>query len=502
MAELSTLFSHFLFGAGWSSYIVFGWIIMDMQKNGLIAFDFYFPMYNWFFPFSYNPLNRELLSKIKDNKLDIYKYIGNSPRNRALYFHIPYCQDICSFCPFTREICSDDNVLDKYVKALEREIYLKTQYENIAGHPVDSIFIGGGTPSILKPKHILRLGKAIRNNFNTVGLKEFSFEMNAKTVTPDRVAALKEIGVTHARMGVQTFNPKYRELFRLTATLNQIYNGARLLNDSFDYVCVDLLYGMHGQSPDDFLKDLHHIISLGTPTIDVYPINNTVTQAQLNKSYRDSNLMPTSGLSKLSMNIVLNEFMRAGGYFPHNGHGYVKLKNSMSNNSEVVTNSHRFQYHEAIYGYKGHEVIGFGSVAFSSFDGYVAGNSGNTKEYVEKLLNDNDLLFGAGEYDINLCESKGISLHLPYHGEAEKAKMNMDAVKPEILERLGKAIGRGLVTEDETSYKLTRLGWYWYVNLLYYLSPESDQIKLRRYIDEKSSDHKHFIEDWEITLDF
>ena len=77
-------------------------------------------------------------------------------------------------------------------------------------------------------------------------LKEFSFEMNAKTVRQDLVDALKEIGVTHARMGVQTFNPIYRSLFKLSATIETIEAAVELLNNNFNHVCVDILYGMHG----------------------------------------------------------------------------------------------------------------------------------------------------------------------------------------------------------------------------------------------------------------
>lgn len=148
------------------------------------------------------------------------------------------------------------------------------------------------------PKHILRIGNAIKDNFDLSSLKEFSFEMNAKTVLPERVAAMREVGVTHGRMGVQTFNPEYRDMFKLSATLENIYYGAELLNKTFDYVCIDMLYGMHGQTAEDIIKDLRQARQLGTSHMDVYPINNGVIQKRLKEEYDKRNFKATSALNK------------------------------------------------------------------------------------------------------------------------------------------------------------------------------------------------------------
>lgn len=476
---------------------------MDLiNHDGLVLFDFNLPIYNWFFPLNYDELEESIKLEISDNNFKIFEHIGNTPKNRALYFHIPFCQDICSFCPFSRQVCNDEALLNKYTDAIVKEIYIKGKYKNISNFPINSIFFGGGTPSILKPKHIIKIGNAIKNCFDLSELKEFSFEMNAKTVTPERVSALKDIGVSHARMGVQTFNPKYRRLFSLSATLDQIYQGAALLNNNFDNVCIDMLYGMHGQTQEEFLKDLHHATKLNTPNIDVYPINNFVTQPKLNLAYKEENLKPSSGLTKFTMNLLLNEYMRNNGYLPHNGHGYVKANQELINQRPVVTDKYRFQYHEAVYGYQGHEIIGFGTNAFSSFDGFVIGNCNDTPKYINNLLNNDLLDMFIYKYDKNLCESKGIILHLPYHGEVDKRKLNFELIYPEVLARLEVAMKSGLIIEDTNSYKLTQLGWYWYVNLLYYLSPQSDQDKLIEYIGKKGSEESRSTEDWQFSLDF
>lgn len=475
---------------------------MKYLQDGCVAFDYNFPIYNWFFPSGYKKMDKDIEEKLAEDRFNIFSIAGSNPQFRALYVHIPFCQDICSFCHFSREVCLDESVYEQYADALVKEIEKKGQYDNITKHPIQAIFFGGGTPSILKPKQILKIGKAIHDTFDLSQLKEFSYEMNAKTVTPDRIEALKKIGVTHARMGVQTFNPKYRKLFKLTATLEQIYEGVKLLNNNFKYVCIDMLYGMHGQSMDEFAKDLHHAINLGTPTIDVYPINNMVTQLGLSDSYRKARLAPTSGLGKFSMNVFLNEYMRNNGFLPHNGHGYVRVSEEELERRPVVTDRYRFQYHEGVYGYKGHEIIGLGSGAFSSFDGFSVGNNNKPKEYIKNWLEKGTMDIVIGQYDEKLTDIKGLVLHLPYYGEVEKERIDMTLIPDEVQRNLEAAIQKGLITESETKYQLTQRGWYWYVNLLYQLLPQKEQDLLLRYVEKQTAQEERFTENWKIALQF
>ncbi len=475
---------------------------MKLLNDGLMAFDYRLPIYNWFFPFSYEPISSETREKIGENNFDIFNIAGKDAKFRALYFHIPYCEAICTFCPFSREINTDPTVFEDYVDALIKEIKIKSKYKNVSGYPVHSIFFGGGTPSILKPSQILKIGNAIKECFDLSQLKEFNYECHLTTVTEDRIEALKAIGVTHARMGVQTFNPQYREFFNLVKDTDLIHEKVNLLKANFDYVSVDMLYGMHGQTIEDFVRDLHHVVQLDTPTIDVYPINNVVTQAKLSKELRENNMEATSGFAKILMNVILRNYMRENGYHPHNGHGYVKSSKEVIHNNPVVTDTYRFQYHEAHYGYKGHEIIGFGSGAYSVMDGYIIGNNNNSKKYIKDLNSNESIDMKLFEFDSTICESKGISFHLPYHGEADKSKINFDLVRPEVMSRLNEVIKHGLVIDDGSHYRLTELGWHWYGNLLFYLSPDSEQKAILKYINKGSEQKNRFVEDSNILLEF
>lgn len=296
---------------------------------------------------------------------------------------------------------------------------------------------------------------------------------------------------------VQTFNPKYRQLFGLTATIEQILNGVDLLNRNFEFVCIDMLYGLHGQSISELIKDLHSAIQLETKLIDLYPINNIVIQERLGCAYKKENLSPTSGLDKFGLSVLAQQYMRANGYLPHNGHGFIK---SNTGNNAIVTDEYTFEYHEAVYGYKGHEIISFGSFAYTSIDGLCIGNPTNTKKYIENLNNNNHIDMYIGQYDKSICENKGIALHLPYHGVAEKRKMDLTLIDEVTKEKLNEAIKRGLVIETPDSLQLTQSGLSWYVNLLYYFSPQSDQTKLESMINQAENKEKRSIEEWRIYL--
>ncbi|HLX52658.1 MAG TPA: radical SAM protein, partial [Aquella sp.] len=218
-----------------------------------MKFDHFMPIYNWLYPISYTKDNENAFS----NNLDIFNKIPvSSVTKRAIYIHIPFCDTICSFCPFVRTTFTNEDLIENYVRALIQEIKIKSRYDTVTNIPIGAIFIGGGTPSILNRNQILEIGKTLKENFNLSQIDEFSCEMEVKSITKEKNEAFKEIGVTHARFGLQTFNKKYRDLFTLTSSLNQIYNAVQSLNDTFSYVSFDMLYGMNGQTEKEFIEDL------------------------------------------------------------------------------------------------------------------------------------------------------------------------------------------------------------------------------------------------------
>lgn len=446
-------------------------------KDGEVGFDYVMPIYNWFFPVSNTLITRNFSSP-----LDVFSRFKQKPlHSLALYFHIPYCSSICTFCSFVRKKLKDENELDFYVKALIKEIEIKSSFPSISEIPVKAIFFGGGTPSILKPDHIIAIGNAIKKSFNLNHLAEFSFEFSSCDIDDDKLEAIRAIGVTHARFGIQTFNPLYRECFRLKSSIEQISLAASKLNKYFKYVSGDMLYGINGQSFEEFIFDLDQVINLGLRNIAFYPINDVVTQFRLHKHFQLLNKQPLSGMTKHFMNITLRHYLHEHGYLPHNGHEYVKVDKDELNKNPVLTTQYRFHYHEHVYGYAFQDVVGFGTNAISSFYDYTLINNPSIQQYIKDLL-EGRINFMIGKHEPFIDEGRGLILRLPYHGYAEKQFINWNRLDGNLLKSLNELIDFGFIVETDDMYKLTFQGWQWYVNLFYYLSPLKEQKALDEYI--------------------
>jgi oxygen-independent coproporphyrinogen-3 oxidase len=459
---------------------------MRLTGHDVLKFDAFLPMYNWIYPLGGRASERF----VGESGASVFSALRPA-RSRALYVHVPFCETICAFCPFVRGQFRDESVIDAYVEALLKEIEFKSRFRPVTDVPIGAIFFGGGTPSLLEPRHIRRIARALRERFDLGHLRELSFELEVKSATPERVEALVEAGVTHARFGLQTFSPEYRDLFALTATLEQVKSAAALLKESFPHVSCDILYGMNGQTEAELLRDVEEVCALGLDTIDFYPINNLVTQLKLHRSFRAANKPPLSGLTKFYMRLFLYEALREKGFLPHNGHGWVRVPKDEIDRARVVTDRYSFVYHEHVLGYPGHDLLGFGTNAVSSFQGFSVFNPASRDGYI-RALSEGRLPVKVTEHGAATDACRPLALALPYHGGISRSDVDWRHVPEDVRERLSELAAHGLVTEREDQIELTRQGWEWYTSLMYYLLPRDErtviQSVLRRALREPERD--------------
>ena len=449
-----------------------------LPGKSLVKFDRQFPIYNFFFP-------SQGKARAQKPFAQVWEEAAHHVRSRALYFHTPFCDTICNFCPFTRGRYSSRAVIDEYVAALLAEIRLKADLVDLKQVPISAIFFGGGTPSLLDPEQIASIGEAIHRAFDLSRLREFSFEVEVKSLTPERAEAMREIGVTHPRFGLQTFSQKWRDLFDLTASLEHIHDAASLLKRRFPYQTFDILYGMSGQDEEELMADLQAAIALGTTNIDIYPIDNIVTQVGLHAKLAQAGAAPTSAMRKFAMNVLIDQTMRHAGFTPHNGHGYFRIGDGAS--QAVVTQAYSFAYHEHVYGYHDHDLMGFGVNAISSTIGHVMTQTQSRKVYRDALY-EGRIPGEISMHDAALDYARPVVLRLPYHGRIDKHLVQWEAIHPEVSEKLERAKQEALVAEEGESLVLTKLGWYWYVNLMYFLMPQDDQRLMNGLVLDKLKD--------------
>ena len=444
--------------------------------KSLMKFDRQLPFYNWLYPMKGQELDtvthHEFYSGI----------VTDSVRTRALYFHVPFCETICTFCTLNRGLGNTgDEQIEAYVQALLREIRLKGEYAALTAIPIRAIFFGGGTPSVLTADQIRRIGAAIRDSFDLAALEEFTFEVEVKSVDEEKCAAMREIGVDKVRFGLQTFDPVYRELFNITATMDQEHAAIDLFRRHFEYTSFDMIYGMHGQTFEQLSRDIENATAMGTATIEFYPITNLVTQPPLHSGYASRGLQPLSFVDKMAMTIYLNQYLRASGFQQHNGHGFLRLPDGAAPGPYFISRDYLNLYNTHTWSYHDDELIGLGNSAVSQIGKYTVMNDDNRATYTKGLMDANDVKIKLS-VGADIPYERGIVLSMPYFGYLQKHRIEWDRIHPEIIDKLGRLVEQELLVEDADEFRVTELGWVWYVNMMYYLSPATDQAVLDDFV--------------------
>ena len=176
----------------------------------------------------------------------------------SIYIHIPFCSSICSYCDFCKML-KNNQYIDKYLKALEKEI--KAKYR---GEKVKTLYIGGGTPSSLSLNHLHKLFSILKI-FALDKDCEITFETNSEDLTKDKINFLKN-KITRLSIGVQTFNKNIINLLNRKLNVDNIKSALK----TFENVNIDLMYGFQNQTLEDLKKDLNKIIKLNPKHISTY----------------------------------------------------------------------------------------------------------------------------------------------------------------------------------------------------------------------------------------
>ena len=185
----------------------------------------------------------------------------------GLYIHIPFCRSRCSYCDFATGIY-ERPLAERYVKALVKEI---EAWDEVSPRPVDTIYFGGGTPSLLSPAQVGAILETVQSRFDVESGAEVTMEMNPGTVTPESVAEFRRLGINRASFGAQTFDD--RELARLgrSHTTEDTTNTFQLLRDAgFDNVSFDLIAGLPGQTVSGWQYNLDRALALRPEHLSFY----------------------------------------------------------------------------------------------------------------------------------------------------------------------------------------------------------------------------------------
>lgn len=186
----------------------------------------------------------------------------NSPL--GLYVHVPFCATTCDFCVFYQTAPTAGGI-KAYLTGIEREMKLVPPRQ-----PVSTVFWGGGTPGLLSPGDIRRLGEMVLN-YAGGAPAEWSVEMAPASVTAARLRALRDIGVTRISMGAQSFNSELLDALGRQHTREQVFRAYdRVRSAGFASVNLDLMFALPGQGEREWLADLDQALELAPDHLSTY----------------------------------------------------------------------------------------------------------------------------------------------------------------------------------------------------------------------------------------
>lgn len=191
-------------------------------------------------------------------------------RPLELYIHIPFCISKCKYCDFL-SAPSKEGERQEYVKSLCKRI---RSYRTLAeAYHVVSIFIGGGTPSLLVPAQVFSIFDAVRETFMVDKDAEITIEMNPGTVSPEKLIAYRQVGISRLSIGLQSVrNEELKVLGRIHTFEDFLHTYEMARREGFGNINIDLMSGIPFQTLDGWKESLEKVAGLGTEHISAYSL--------------------------------------------------------------------------------------------------------------------------------------------------------------------------------------------------------------------------------------
>lgn len=190
-------------------------------------------------------------------------------RKVGIYIHIPFCKQKCFYCDFL-SFCDKTESIDKYIECMKKEIKLKS---NKKGFIIDTIYIGGGTPSVIDGKLIREVLETIRESFIIDKEAEITIEVNPGTVNEEKLKIYKESGINRISIGLQSTNNSLLEMLGRIHTYEEFLECFKLArHNGFKNINIDLIIGLPNQMLEDINESIERISNLNPEHISVYSL--------------------------------------------------------------------------------------------------------------------------------------------------------------------------------------------------------------------------------------
>ena len=276
---------------------------------------------------------------------------AQSQPTASLYIHVPFCRSKCGYCAFYSEPLRQD-ALEAYVPLLLDEIGLWA--ERLGRLRVPTLFFGGGTPSLLPPRHLERIMDALRARFDLAPEAEISMEANPESAGPEFLATARGLGVNRLSLGVQSFRDEELALLGRPHTARQAAEAyARARAAGFANVGLDLIWGLPGQREGQWLDSLRRAVLLAPEHLSCYGLTLEPGTPLAEGPEELRTLPPERELAHMYLHT--GELLEDAGYLQYEISNYARLGQACRHNQAC---------------WEGRDYLGFGPAAASTLGPY------------------------------------------------------------------------------------------------------------------------------------
>lgn len=279
-----------------------------------------------------------------------------------LYIHIPFCLRICPYCAFYKHMLGRSD-LEGFVRAVAEEARLRLPH----GYAPETIYFGGGTPSLLSPKHLDILVEGLKRTVDFTRVKEWSFESNPATFTTAKAEQWARLGITRVSLGAQSFEPELLKLLGRTHSPAQIEQSIAMLRAAgIPQVNIDLMFSLPGQTTEQWRHTLECAIAQAPDHISTYNLTYEEDTAFFEAYGADGNDEETD----VAMFTLADELLTAAGY------RHYEISN-FARNGNVS--------HHNLACWRGEDYFGLGPGAYGTTAGTRYHNTEDTAAYTAAL---------------------------------------------------------------------------------------------------------------------
>jgi oxygen-independent coproporphyrinogen-3 oxidase len=310
---------------------------------------------------------------------------GQTATPLSLYLHVPFCATICYYCACNKIITNNRRHAAEYLPRLLQEMALVAN-RLPADHQIEQLHFGGGTPTYLSNDQFTQVFSALheRLNLSSDEQRDFSIEIDPRTVDASRVAHLAQLGINRMSLGIQDFNPAVQRAvnrIQSEADTAAVMEAAR--QNGIKSLSVDLIYGLPLQTPTGFAATLARVIGLAPDRISLYSYAHLPGRFKTQRQIKDEDLPGPA--SKLQLMQLATEILDNAGYLYIGMDHFAKPHDNLVHARKNGTLQRNFQ------GYTTHghcDLIGLGVSAISSVGRVYAQNAKTLDEYCQRIDDD------------------------------------------------------------------------------------------------------------------